>query len=184
LSRTEQLGVVRLAQVADMVTVCDIVNYYIETSMVNFRTEPQTPQEWEDDWRRLRDRYPWLVVEVDGAVVGIAYAGPWKARKAYCWCTETTVYVSKDYRDKGLGATLYTHLLKALEAQGYRSAIGVIALPNPASVRLHEVFGYKHAGTIRAAGHKLGNWHDIGFWQVEFALGQESPQPIKPVADV
>lgn len=85
---------IRPATVADMPAVCDIVNHYIETSTVNFRTEPQTPQEWTQDLLHLQERYPWLVAEVDGEIAGIAYAGPWKARNAYDWTAESTVYIS------------------------------------------------------------------------------------------
>jgi len=101
---------IRRATEADMPAVCTIVNHYIETSTVNFRTEPQEPQEWTDDLVRLRERYPWLVAEVDGEVAGIAYAGPWKARNAYDWTAESTVYVSPRHQRgvRGLGIGVQT----------------------------------------------------------------------------
>jgi phosphinothricin acetyltransferase len=181
---TRELAEVRLADTADMVMICSIVNHYIETTSVNFRTEPQTAQDWERDWRQQQDRYPWLVAVAGGEVAGIAYAGPWKPRAAYDWCTETTVYVSHQHLGEGIGTALYSPLLKVLEAQGYRSAVGVIALPNPASVSLHESFGYEHAGTIKGAGYKLGRWHDVGFWQRQIAPVDQPPRAIRPVAEV
>nr|ADF81054.1 phosphinothricin acetyltransferase [Tobacco plastid transformation vector pSS33]ADF81056.1 phosphinothricin acetyltransferase [Tobacco plastid transformation vector pSS42]AEO95758.1 phosphinothricin acetyltransferase [synthetic construct]AEO95759.1 phosphinothricin acetyltransferase [synthetic construct] len=174
---------IRRATEADMPAVCTIVNHYIETSTVNFRTEPQEPQEWTDDLVRLRERYPWLVAEVDGEVAGIAYAGPWKARNAYDWTAESTVYVSPRHQRTGLGSTLYTHLLKSLEAQGFKSVVAVIGLPNDPSVRMHEALGYAPRGMLRAAGFKHGNWHDVGFWQLDFSL-PVPPRPVLPVTEI
>ncbi len=175
---------VRFATEDDMAAVCRIVNHYIETTSINFRTAPQSPREWREDLLRHRERYPWLVAELDGEVAGLAYAGPWKERAAYAWCAETTVYVSHLHRGHSLGTALYERLLKLLEAQGFRSALAVIALPNPASVGLHEAFGFVPSGTLRAAGHKRGAWHDVGFWQREFAFpaDDEAPPPNAPYA--
>lgn len=175
---------IRLARAEDFAQVCEIVNYYILTSAINFRTKPQTPQEWQQDWRTHRDRYPWYVAELDGIVAGVAYAMPWKARNAYDWTTETTVYLSRQQRRKGLGTALYIQLLKTLEAQGYRSAMAVLSLPNDASVRLHESLGYERAGRIRAAGFKLGGWYDVGFWQRCFVQDLAPPRPIIPLAEL
>ncbi|WP_033213694.1 phosphinothricin N-acetyltransferase [Kitasatospora phosalacinea] len=184
MSTPEQREGVRLARAEDLPAVCEIVNFYIRTSTVNFRTSPQLPEEWEQDWAAHRERYPWYVALVGGEVAGIAYAAPWKARNAYDWTTETTVYVSDRHRGRGLGSALYERLLKTLEAQGYRSAMAVVSLPNEGSVALHEAFGFESVGRIHAAGHKLGGWHDIGFWQRRFVLDEDAPGPITPLADL
>lgn len=105
-----------------MTAVCEIVNHYIRTSTVNFRTDPQTPQEWTHDLLNRGRRYPWFVAQVDGAVVGVAYAGPWKSRGAYDWTAESTVYVSHRHQRLGLGFLLYSHLLASMQAQGFRLA--------------------------------------------------------------
>lgn len=174
---------IRPATPADMGSVCDIVNFYIETTAVNFRMERQAVGEWEADLRNYHSKYPWFVAEVDGAVAGVAYSVPWKARNAYDWCAETTVYVAAHCRGRGLGSALYSRLLASLESQGFRSVVAVISLPNEASVGLHEALGFVHAGTIRKAGYKLGDWHDVGFWQREFTTDDEPPAPVRPVAN-
>lgn len=173
-------GTVRAATEADMADICTIVNHYIETSSVNFRTRTQQPQEWLRLFRRDHERYPWLVADVDGQVAGFAHAAAWSERNAYDWCVETTVYVAHQRRGGGVGQELYTELLAGLGAQGYRTAVGVIALPNPGSVALHERLGFRHAGTIQQAGHKLGNWHDVGFWQ--YHLSEDAGSPVPPTA--
>lgn len=168
---------IRPATAADMKAVCEIVNHYIETTTVNFRTEPQTPEEWTADLLRLQDRYPWLVADLESVVVGIAYATPWKARSAYSWTAESTVYTSRRHQRLGVGSALYTRLLECIEAQGFKSVVAVIGLPNDPSVRLHESLGYIHRGTLRAAGFKQDEWHDVGFWQRDFMV-ETPPRPV------
>ncbi|MGL5825186.1 MAG: GNAT family N-acetyltransferase [Nocardioides sp.] len=156
---------VREAREADFVPVCDIINHYILTTPVNFRTEPQAPDEWIADFRGSRERYPWLVADIGGAVAGVAYGNAWKARHAYDWTVESTVYVRNGLRRGGIGRALYERLLAILEAQGFRTVLAVIQLPNPGSTGFHETFGYRQVGHLVDAGFKLGDWRDIGFWQ-------------------
>lgn len=181
---TRSLLTVRAAQETDLEAVCQLINHYIRTTTVNFRTQPQTLDEWVQDWRRTRERYPWLVAEDEGRIVGIAYAGPWKARNAYDWCAEVTVYVAPDAHRRGIGRTLYGCLLPMLDAQGYRTMVGVIGLPNDPSVALHEACGFTHAGTLPGVGFKLGEWHDVGFWHRRSSAAGLPPGPILPVAAV
>jgi phosphinothricin acetyltransferase len=172
------------AQESDMSACAAIVNYFIESTTFNFRTRPQSPEEWRDDWKLLSDRYPWLVAQDDGGIVGLAYAGPWKVRNAYDWSAESTVYVANGQHRRGIGRLLYDRLLGTLDAQGYRSTIGVIGLPNPASAALHEACGFRHAGTLKAVGFKHGLWCDVGFWQRSADGADRPPGEILPVAAV
>lgn len=174
---------IREAREADMASFSAIVNHFIERTTFNFRTQPQEPAEWRDDWKLLHDRYPWLVATIDSDVVGIAYAGPWKARNAYDWCAESTVYVAAGHHRKGIGRTLYTRLGEILDRQGYRTVIGVIGLPNPGSVAVHEACGYRHAGTLKSVGYKMGQWCDVGFWQRP-AQGAQPPGEILPLSAI
>jgi phosphinothricin acetyltransferase len=171
----------RFARASDMPAICRIVDHYIATTSFNFRSAPQHPDEWLAEWTRLHARYPWLVAADGDAVVGLAYAAPWKAREAYDWSVEVTTYVAHDAVRRGIGRVLYSRLLPMLDAQGYRTEIAVIGLPNAASVAFHEAFGFHHAGTLREVGWKRGGWHDVGLWQrcVE-PLGGE-PTAIRPV---
>jgi phosphinothricin acetyltransferase len=172
--------VVRLARESDFPAVSALVNHYIEHTTFNFRTEPQTPQEWVRDWSATRARHPWLVASLDGAVAGIAYAGPWKGRPAYDWCAEVTVYVAHDAQRGGIGRALYRRLLALLDGQGYRTEIAVIALPNGPSVALHEACDFRHVGALSRVGYKRGRWLDVGFWQ-RGAGHEEPPAPITVV---
>lgn len=110
---------------------------------------------------------PLLVAELSGAVGGFAYASTYRPRPAYDRTREVSVYVAESARGQGVGRALYGELLDRLRGAGAHTALAVIALPNDASVRLHESFGFVHRGTIREVGWKFGRWIDTGFWQLE-----------------
>lgn len=162
---------IRLAATDDFEAIAALTNHWIRTTAIHFSYEDVAAEALQRSWREHIDVYPWLVAEVDGSFAGYAKAGIWRGRTAYSWTPETTVYVTPDRHRRGVGRRLYERLLAVLRAQGFRSAIGGIALPNPASVALHERLGFAHVGTVRDAGHKFGRWHDVGFWQVRLGDG-------------
>ncbi|MCC3764250.1 N-acetyltransferase family protein [Glycomyces sp. TRM65418] len=180
------LVAVRFAEPEDAPEIAAIVNHYIAESTANFRTEAQTPAEWEHDIAAYGSRYPWLLATVaDGTVrgkaVGVAYAKPWNARQAYDWTAEATVYVAAGQRGRRVGSTLYRELLKRLEAQGFHSVMAQVTSPNPGSEALHAACGFELVGTIKAAGYKHGEWHDVGIWQKILAAPEGAPAPTTPV---
>jgi phosphinothricin acetyltransferase len=124
-------------------------------------------------------RYPWLVADETG-VLGYAYAHRFAERDAYDWSVETSIYLDGAARGRGVGSALYRALLELLSAQGYRQAFGGVTLPNPASVALHEAFGYRRVATYTQVGYKLGEWRDVGWWQR--ALDTDGDGPRVPVA--
>ena len=101
------------------------------------------------------------------AIVGYAYASAHHERAAYRWSVSTAIYVSRDHHRRGAGRALYTTLFALLRALGYRQATAGITLPNPASVGLHEAFGFAPVGVYRQIGYKMGEWHDVGWYQAE-----------------
>ncbi len=117
---------------------------------------------------RIRDTtraYPWLVAEVDGQMAGYAYASKHRERAAYRWAVDVAVYVDPARQRCGIGRALYEALLDRLTAQGFRIACAGIALPNPASVALHERVGFEPVGVYRRIGWKLGQWYDVAWYQ-------------------
>lgn len=156
----------RPAGAADAPAIAEIYNHYILNTAVTFE---EAPLEAADIGLRLADieaaGLPWLVVEAGGSLAGYAYASPWKGRSAYRYSAEVTVYLRRDSDGRGLGSLLFGDLLDALRARGLRSALGVIALPNPTSVALHEKFGMKQVAHLEQVGYKFGRWIDVGYWQ-------------------
>lgn len=114
----------------------------------------------------LADSLPWLVAEVSGQVVGYAYASKWKGRCAYQYSVESTVYLSSGQAGKGLGKTLYSALIDTIRASGMHAVMGGIALPNAASVGLHEHLGFKKVAHFEQVGFKQNRWVDVGYWQL------------------
>lgn len=180
---------IRPIQPADFDAVAALTNIYIRDTAIHFATQPVSADELRASWQRTRERYPWLVAEVDqptpaaqagGAFAGFARAYTWRERAAYQWTPEVGVYVEPRFHRRGVGRALYAKLLDILRRQGYRSAVAGITLPSEPSVRLHEAMGFVRVGTVRDAGFKLGRWHDVGFWQVR--LGEDDVQggPILP----
>lgn len=159
-------GPIRLAAASDFAAIAAITNGYIRTTAIHFGHEDVAAADLRALWQEHAAVFPWLVLEVDGAIAGYAKAGVWRTRAAYRWIPETGIYLAPEQCGRGHGRPLYRRLLDVLRAQGFHAAIGGIALPNPASVRLHEALGFTPCGIVARAGRKFDAWHDVGFWQL------------------
>jgi phosphinothricin acetyltransferase len=177
---------IRLATAADLEQYAEIVNHYIENTAINFHDRLQSEDDWEATWQVLNARYPFLVADAgDGLITGIAYASPWKLRGAYEWTAEVSVYVRNGHERKGIGRALCSRMLEVMDGQGYRVVVAVIALPNEASVALHQALGFTLGGTLKHMGYKRGEWRDVSYWQrFTGPADQSPPTPIRPVREV
>ena len=165
--------VVRAAGRADAAAVAAIYAPVVAGTAISFEEEPPTPA--EIGHRMLAcPRLPWLVADDGGRVAGYAYASAHRARPAYRWSADCSVYLDPAYQGQGLGRRLYQRLIAEVGALGYRSLFAGIALPNPASVRLHEAAGFRPVGVFRDVGYKHGAWRDVGWWQRPLA-GPDGP---------
>lgn len=174
----------RLATPDDAAAIAAIYAPYVSGSIVSFETEPPDEAAMRARIAAGGDFYPWLVAEQEDRLAGYAYACAFRARPAYRFAVETSVYLAPQAQGRGVGAALYERLIGTLEAQGFSQAIAAITLPNPASVRLHEKFGFVRAGTYRSVGWKLGGWHDVGLWQRPLAPPADPPAEPRPFAAV
>jgi len=172
---------IRLAEAGDAEAIAAIYRPAVESSAISFET---VPPDGDEIARRLADTlvsYPWLVCEIGGQVAGYAYASKHRVRAAYQWSVDTSVYVDPAFRRSGVGRGLYQSLFAILAAQGFFNAFAGIALPNPASVALHEAVGFEPLGVYRRVGFKLGAWHDVGWWQLRLLGPTAQPQePLGP----
>lgn len=161
----------RPASMADAAAIRAIYNHYIATTTISFEEDAVTEQ---DMAQRITDvgtsGLPWLVLEVDGKVVGYAYAAKWRVRPAYRHSVEGTVYLDHAFAGRGLGLILYSALLDELRKRELHLVIGGIALPNKASVGLHEKLGFRKVAHFTEVGMKFGRWVDVGYW--ELCLGK------------
>jgi phosphinothricin acetyltransferase len=160
---------IRPVSSADFQTIADIYNYYVERTVVSFEEASVSAAEIEQRVEHVRGRgLPWLVAEDRQAnLVGYAYAGPWKARSAYRFAVELTVYLDRQYVAQGWGTRLYRAILNALKDTPTKTVVAGITLPNPASVAIHEKFGLKKVAHFKNVGFKFDRWLDVGYWQAD-----------------
>ena len=157
---------IRTAVADDARRVAAIYNHYIAETVVTFETAPVATEAMHARVQGVQDAgLPWLVAESGEDIVGYAYAAPWKARDAYRFAVESTIYLAPEATGRGIGRGLYEALLQRLQARELHTAIGGIALPNAASVALHEAMGFAKVAHFREVGFKSGRWIDVGYWQ-------------------
>ena len=170
---------IRDVAIGDAAAIRAIYAPFVESSPATFETEVPPLAAYED---AITDRrYPWLVADRDGEVLGYARAYEHRPRPAYQWAAETAVYLRESARGTGLGRRLVVELLSVLEQRGFVIAVAAITLPNPASVGLFESLGFTHVGTFEKVGFKLGAWHDVGWWQRRLTVDVDLPPSGPPV---
>jgi len=130
--------------------------------------------------QRIRAAHEWLVAERDGKIVGYAYGGTHRTRRAYDWTVEVSAYVDQDAQRGGIGRELYLALFDRLKARGYRLLVSGITLPNERSVGFHQALGFTRVGVFRNIGFKFETWYDVGWWQLD--LGEPKPPGRSPAA--
>lgn len=150
----------------DAADICRIYNSYIADTIITFDEEYVSVPEMEDKIRNWDSKFPWLVYEEEGKVLGYAYANTWKQKSAYRTTVETTIYLDKESTGKRIGSKLYTSLIDSLKLKGFKVLMGCISLPNPSSIKLHEKLGFEKVGHFKEMGYKLGKWIDVGYWQL------------------
>jgi len=172
-------AIIRLAAGDDAEQVLAIYAPFCRNTPVSFETQPPTLDEMRRRIAKTLKRFPWLVVEEDGQVLGYAYASAHRERAAYGWSVDVSVYVREGLRRRGLGRALYTSLFAILKLQGFYNALAGTTLPNPGSVGLHQAMGFQPVGVYRNIGFKCGAWHDVGWWQL--ALREPGSEPVPPL---
>lgn len=156
---------IRAATAADAAACAAIYRPHVTDGWVSFELDPPDEAEMA---RRIADygaTHAWLVAEAGGAVVGYAYGSPHRTRAAYASSCDVAIYVAAGQTGKGIGGALYGALLQMLKQRGFHAAFAGIALPNPASIAVHEAAGFTPVGIYREVGWKMGAWRDVGWWQ-------------------
>ena len=157
---------IRTATAGDADAIARIYNHYVANTIITFEEQAVSSEEMAARIAEVAAAsLPWLVAEQDGRVVGYAYASKWKGRCAYRFSAECTVYLDPDCVGRGYGTQLYESLFAALRERGMHAVIGGVALPNPASVALHEKLGMRKVAQFGEVGYKFDRWIDVGYWQ-------------------
>lgn len=170
---------IRIALPSDARAIADIYAPVVRDTTISFELDAPSEQEMEARITATLKTHPWLVsIDAHGSINGYAYAGRHRDRAAYQWSVDVTAYVRADARRQGVGRRLYARLFEDLVRLGYFQAFAGIALPNDASVGLHESSGFEPIGVYRRVGFKQGAWRDVGWWQKELQpVGSDPPAP-------
>lgn len=175
---------IRLATPADAPAVREIYAPVVESSWTSFELEVPDEAEIARRISACLERAPWLVAEEDGECLGYAYAVPFRARPAYAWSMEVSVYVHPAHLRRRVGRSLYEALFALLAAQGFHMLVAGVTLPNEASVALHEGLGFQRVGTFTRTGFKHEAWHDVGFWELRLQALENDPAPPRGYEDL
>jgi L-amino acid N-acyltransferase YncA len=151
---------------ADATAICDIYNHYVRETVVTFEETPVTHGEMAQRISDVTSRLPWLVWQEAGAILGYAYATPWKPRAAYRHSVESSIYLAPQATGRGIGPSLYKALVAELRQKDVHCVIGGAALPNPASVSLHQKLGFTKVAEFKQVGFKFGRWIDVAYWEL------------------
>ena len=172
---------IRPALLSDLPRLAEIYNHYIQNTPITFNTRPFTVEEFagwfeeHSDGQRHR-----LVVAVesgdDGRVIGYAGTGRFRPKEAYETTVETTIYCSPECTQRGVGTLLYRALFELIAGEDINRIVAGVTLPNPASVALHERFGFRHVGTFTGNGRKFGKYWDVAWFERPLKLREVTPK--------
>lgn len=177
-------SVIRLAEPRDGAALAAIYRPAIVDSAISFEFEPPDGATMTSRAAATLVHLPWLVCDIGADIVGYAYATRYRERPAYQWSVEVSAYVRQDMRRAGVARALYASLFAILVLQGFRNAYAGITLPNDASVGLHRAVGFTPIGVYRGAGHKLGAWHDVAWFERPLAPRDSDPEPPQPLPQI
>jgi L-amino acid N-acyltransferase YncA len=164
---------IRTAEPRDIAAITRIYAHAVEHGTASFELEAPDEAEITKRYKTLREgRFPFIVADVDGAVAGYAYAGPYRPRPAYRFAVEDSIYIDPSMQRRGMGRALLQRLLTESEAEGFRQMVAVIGdSGQTASIELHKALGFRMVGTFEAVGYKFGRWLDSVMMQKALGKG-------------
>lgn len=178
---------IRMATEEDARPLLEIYTPYITDTVITFEYEVPTVEEFAGRIRTIRKQFPYLVAVENGRIVGYAYASPYKARAAYNWSVETSIYIDRNYHGKGIGSMLYETLFALLKKQGICNVFACVTLPNEKSEAIHNKFGFSLVGRFQHAGYKFDGWYDIGWFEMQLNDTNDTsgkPKPVIPIGKI
>lgn len=182
---------IRTATTADVPALVDIYAPYVRETAISFEYEVPTLQDFESRVTRTLTRYPWIVAERDGTILGYAYASAFHPRMAYAWCAEASIYVAQNARGRGIGSLLYARLEDLLKRQGILLLYACIARPPQedehltlASILFHTRMGFHTVGEFPRCGFKFNRWYDMVWMEKRLAEPADPPLPVISFPDI
>lgn len=175
---------IRLVTPEDAGEIVSIYRHYVEETAITFDNEVPSVDEMRERILQNRHDYPWLVVSNNDELLGYAYAGRHRIKSAYQWSPESTIYLRHTERGKEIGKILYRTLLSVVRLQGFCTVYAGITVPNERSERLHRALGFSEIGTFSKSGFKLGQWHDVKWFEYFPGVHPAMPDPPKKLEEI
>lgn len=157
---------IRKVNLQDARQVAEIYNFYVLETHHSFENEAVSVNDMMDRIEAITETCPFLVCEENGEILGFAYATHYKPRSAYRHSVEVSVYIKNNLMHKGIGTNLYKELFAEIDKMNVHAIIAGISLPNDASIKLHENFGFEKVAHFREVGFKMNRWIDVGYWEI------------------
>ena len=177
-------GKIRFASAGDAKEILEIYAPYIEKTYVTFEYEVPSLSDFSARIAGIIKRYPWIVYEEDGKILGYAYGGPDRTRAAYQWTVESSVYIAESAKGRGIGTLLYEELIRLLQKQNFCICYALIVDDNAPSIKMHEKFGFYEVGHLRNTGYKHGAWHGIIEFEKVLNPPAVPPKPVIPITEI
>ena len=177
-------GKIRFATEKDAEEILEIYAPYIKKTAITFEYDVPSLLEFSGRIAEIQKKYPWIVYEENGKILGYAYGGPEYTRAAYQWTVETSVYLSEEARGKGIGTALYEKILDILKKQNFCICYAKINDDNKASIMMHEKYGFKQIGIKKNCGYKFEKWHSVVFFEKQLNEFSVPPKPIIPITEL
>ena len=158
---------IRAVHLDDAQELVDIYNYYVLNTVVTFDVDPLSLEMFEAKIKSIQTNYPFIVFEANNDILGYAYGSLFRPHSAYSSVVEATVYVKHDAKKQQIGTQLYAELLTQLIQKDFHTVLGVLTVPNEASIKLHEKFGFEKVAHLKEVGYKFDTWQHVGIWQLK-----------------
>ncbi len=177
-------GKIRFATEKDAGAILGIYAPYIEKTAITFEYDVPSLEEFSGRIAEIQKKYPWIVYEENGEILGYAYGGPEYTRAAYQWTVETSVYVSEKAKGKGIGTALYKVVLDILKKQNFCICYVLVNEDNEISLKMHEKYGFKNIGVRKNCGYKFEKWHSVVFLEKQLNEFSVPPKPVIPIGEL
>ena len=179
----KETPIIRLVKNADIAEILKIYKPFIAST--SFTPEYDIPnlQNFSARIESIMNYYPVLVCEVSNNIVGYAYAKKYRAAQGHLWSAESSIYVSPGYHGKWIATNLYKALFAILKLQNFINVFAGIVLPNERSEKFHKNLGFQEVGIFRKGIYKLGNWHDVKWYQLNLSDHVTNPTLPKSITE-
>ena len=176
---------IRTAMTEDAAELLEIYRPYVEKTAITFEYDVPTSEEFRARMEKTLKRYPYLVAEKGGELIGYAYAGPFVGRAAYDWAAEVSIYLKENQRGMGIGKRLYQAIEEISRAQNITNLNACIGSPDPEdeyltrnSIQFHEHMGYRMVGEFCKCGYKFGRWYNMVWMEKIIQVHEKEPEPV------